>query len=296
MARAKRTRHLLWLVVGTVCLATTSSHAKGENLRVMTFNLRFANPNDPVVWEDRRVMQVDLIEKYSPDIIGIQEGLKAQLDYLMDHLPQYGVVGEGRKGGDDDEHMAIFYKRRLLRLRQLDSFWLSESPEIAGSGPDVNPRMVTWARFSFITRPPEGESQLHPGDYRGAWNTQEFYLFNTHFFTGQHKRAKDSAARLIVDRTRQIRDFGHWSTHRPIILTGDFNSRPGSSVHKILTGDGTADDSLLFKDSTDKQGRRIDWILYRGRLKVTHYEELDYNVEGRYPSDHLPIIADFEFE
>ncbi len=121
-------------------------------------------------------------------------------------------------------------------------------------------------------------------------------MFNTHFFTGQHTLAKNSSARLIVERTRQIRDFGHWSTHRPIILTGDFNSRPGGSVHEILTGDGTADDSLLFKDSTDKQGRRIDWILYRGRLKVTHYEELDYNVEGRYPSDHLPIIADFEFE
>ena len=67
-------------------------------------------------------------------------------------------------------------------------------------------------------------------------------------------------------------------------------------MHRILTGDGTSENSSLFKDSTDRQGRRIDWILYRGRVKVIHYEEIDYNVEGRYPSDHLPIIADFEFE
>ncbi len=296
MNRTNRDTCLLLLVFGTVCLATTPLHAEGEKLRVMTFNLRFANPDDPVVWKERRVMQVDLIEKYSPDVIGIQEGLKEQVDYLMDHLPQYVVVGEGRKGGDDDEHMAIFYKHKLLRMRELDSFWLSETPEIAGSGPDVNPRMVTWARFSFITRPSEGETQQHPSDYRGAWRTQEFYLFNTHFFTGRNTLAKNNSAKLIMDRTRGIRDFGHWSKHRPIILTGDFNSRPGSLVHKILTGDGTSDDSSLFKDSTDKQSRRIDWILYRGRVKVNHYEEIDYNVEGRYPSDHLPIIADFEFE
>ncbi len=296
MKRKNRSIGLLLVVFGTVCLATTSLHAKGEKLRVMTFNLRYANPNDRVLWEERRVMQVDLIEKYSPDIVGIQEGLKEQVDYLMDHLPKYVVVGEGRKGGDDDEHMAIFYKRSLLRLRQLDSFWLSKTPEIAASGPDVNPRMVTWARFSFITRPSKGELQQHPSDFRGAWSTQEFYLFNTHFFTGRHTVAKNNSAKLIVDRTRRIRDFGHWSKHRPIFLTGDFNSRPGGSVHKILTGDGTSDDSSLFKDSTDTPGRRIDWILYRGRVKVTHYEAIDYNVEGRYPSDHLPIITDFEFQ
>lgn len=297
MKRSHGSRPLfLFLVFGSACGPSTELHAEGENLRVMTFNLRYANPNDPVVWEERREMQVDLIAKYSPDVIGIQEGLKEQVDYLMDNLPQYVVVGEGRKGGDDDEHMAIFYKHELLRLRELSSFWLSETPEIAGSGPDVNPRMVTWARFSFITRPEKGKTQQHPSDYRGAWNTQEFYFFNTHFFTGRHPQARSSSAQLIMDRTRHIRDFGHWSIHRPIFLLGDFNSQPGGPVHRILTGDGESDDSSLFTDSTNREGRRIDWILYRGRVKVTHYEEIDYNVEGRYPSDHLPIIADFEFE
>lgn len=270
--------------------------ANGEKIRVMTFNIRYANPTDPVVWDQRRVMQVDLIKKYSPDVIGIQEGLKEQVDYLMDELPEYVVVGEGRKGGDDDEHMAIFYKSKRFRLRELDSFWLSETPEIAGSGPDVNPRMVTWARFAFITRPPMGRRHQHPSNYRGAWNTQEFYFFNTHFFTGRHTLAKNSSAQLIVDRTRELRDFGHWSKHRPVFLVGDFNSRPGSKVHRILVGDSDSEEEPLFKDSTDREGRRIDWILYRGRVKVVNYEEIDYNVEGKYPSDHLPIIADFEFQ
>jgi endonuclease/exonuclease/phosphatase family metal-dependent hydrolase len=75
----------------------------------MTYNLKYASPTFKPSWEVRREMQVDLIRKYNPDIIGTQEGLREQVDYLMDHLPEYVVIGEGRKGGDDDERMAIFF-------------------------------------------------------------------------------------------------------------------------------------------------------------------------------------------
>ena len=68
---------------------------------MMTYNLKFASPKFEPSWEVRREMQLDLIRKYDPDIIGTQEGLKEQVDYLMDKLPEYIVVGEGRQGGDD---------------------------------------------------------------------------------------------------------------------------------------------------------------------------------------------------
>jgi len=34
--------------------------------------------------------------------------------------------------------------------------------------------------------------------------------------------------------------------------------------------------------------------LYKGSVKVLNYEEVDYNVEGDYPSDHKPIYVEFE--
>ena len=79
-------------------------------------------------------MQVDLIRQYDPNIIGTKEDLKKQIDCSMQQLPEYCVVGEGRKGGDDEEYMAIFIKRDKLRLRELISFQLSKTPEIIGSG------------------------------------------------------------------------------------------------------------------------------------------------------------------
>ena len=117
--------------------------AEQQMLTLMTYTLKFASRTYEPPWEVRREMQVDLIRQYAPDIIGTQEGLKEQIDYLADVLTDYVVVGEGRKGGDDDEHMAIFFKRDKFRLREMGSFQLSETPDVIGSGPEVNPRMVT---------------------------------------------------------------------------------------------------------------------------------------------------------
>ena len=78
-------------------------------MKLMTYNLKFASPTFEPSWEVRRDMQIDLIRKYDPDIIGTQEGLKEQIDYLADHLSEYVVVGEGRQGGDDDETISFNY-------------------------------------------------------------------------------------------------------------------------------------------------------------------------------------------
>ena len=266
---------------------------EGKIISLMSYNLKYASPTFKPEWSVRRDWQVDLINKYGPDIIGTQEGLKDQIDFLMDNLTDYVVVGEGRKGGDDDEHMAIFFRRDKFRLREMGTFQLSETPEILGSGPEINPRIVTWARLAFINKPVDGKTSPYPMDYRGHWdNTQEFYIFNTHFFTSGsgYNLAKLNSAKLIMERINAFNRFGEWTKDRPVFLLGDFNSRPGSEVYKTFVGDGKSDSPLLLKDSI-KGGRGIDWILYKGNVNVLHYQRVDYNVDGVYPSDHEPIFV-----
>ena len=269
----------------------------GKTLKLMTYNLKFASPDYKPSWEVRREMQVELIRKYNPDIIGTQEGLKEQIDWLADHLPEYVVVGEGRKGGDDDEHMAIFFKRDKFRLREMQSFQLSETPEIIGSGPEVNPRMVTWMRLAVINRPADGEKSSHPQDYRGHWeNTKEFYVFNTHYFNGRiDTLARFNASKLILKRITALNRFGAWAPERPVFLMGDFNCRPGSAPYKVLVGEKNSTNPGLFKNSFEDPGK-IDWILYKGAVKVLKYEDVDFNVNGVYPSDHKPIYVEFEVQ
>ncbi|MBA7543374.1 hypothetical protein ES705_35705 [subsurface metagenome] len=288
------------IVFGSFALGTTANAQVDRNqmtdsktIKLMTYNLKFASPTFKPPWAERREWQVDLIHKYSPDIIGTQEGLKEQVDYLMDHLPEYVVIGEGRKGGDDDEHMAIFFKRDKFRLREMGSFQLSETPEVLGSGPSNNPRIVTWARLAIINRPADGETSPYPMDYRGHWeNTQELYVFNTHFFTRGRDLAKLNSSKLIMERINALNRFGEWTKERPVFLMGDFNARPGGEVYRTFVGDENSDDPLLLEDSVEG-GRGIDWILYKGNVEVLYYENVDYNVDGAYPSDHKPIFVEF---
>lgn len=265
--------------------------ARENEISLMSFNIKFASPTFKPEWDVRKVMQVDLIEKYNPDIICTQEGLKKQVDYLMTHLPAYTVIGEGRKGGDDDEHMAIFFKRDKFRLREMGSFQLSNTPEVIGSGPGVNPRMVTWARLAYINIS-EDDEKNYPMDYRGHWeNTQEFYVLNTHFFDrSDQSMARENAAKLIMEWVKSLERFGEWTKERPIFVLGDFNARPDSEVYKIFVDGKGILDPLDFKDSIEG-GKGIDWVLYKGNINVLHYEKVDYNVNGEYPSDHKPVFV-----
>ncbi len=286
--------------------------ANNRTIKVMSYNLRYASGTFKTPWKVRRDMQLDIFRQYSPDIIGTQEGIKEQIDFLSEQLPEYVAIGEGRRGGDNDEHCAIFYRRDKFRLREMGSFALSETPEVLGSGPEKWPRMVTWARFAFIDVPDDGE--VSPDQmvdkpfwedswfvddtgkilYRRHWkNTMEFYVFNTHFFTRGKDKAKRNSANLIMERINERDNFGEWTKNRPVFLTGDFNSRPGGDVYKILVGDENSNNLTFLKDSKEG-GIGIDWILYKGRVKVLSYENIDYNVNGTYPSDHRPILVEFE--
>jgi endonuclease/exonuclease/phosphatase family metal-dependent hydrolase len=295
---------VIYMMIIAFCTLCTTENAQGnkdkkperQQIKVMTYNLKFASPTFKPAWSVRRDWQVDMIKKYAPDIIGTQEGLKEQIDFLMDKLTEYVVIGEGRKGGDDDEHMAIFFRRDRFRLREMGTFQLSETPQVLGSGPEINPRIVTWARLAVINRPADGETSPHPMDYRGHWeNTQEFYVFNTHFFTSRsgYNLAKLNSAKLIMKRINAFNRFGEWTKDRPVFLMGDFNARPGGKVYRTFVSDEKSDDHLLLKDSV-KGGSGIDWILYKGNVNVLHYEKVDYNVGGAYPSDHKPVFVKFQ--
>ena len=296
------TRMICLIVFGLLAISTIvnaqedrNQDTDGKTIKLMSYNLKFASPTFEPSWEVRREMQVNMIRKYNPDIIGTQEGLKEQIDYLHDQLTEYVVIGEGRKGGDDDEHMAIFFKREKFRLREMGSFQLSETPEVIGSGPSVNPRMVTWARLAVINRPTDGKTSPYPMDYRGHWeNTQEFYVFNTHYFNGRKDSlARLNASKLILERINSLNRFGAWTAERPVFLMGDFNCRPGSAPYKVLVGDENSTDADLLKNSFEDP-KEIDWILYKGGVKVLKYEEVDYNVNGTYPSDHKPVFVEFQ--
>lgn len=256
-----------------------------ETLRVMSFNVRYPAPGDgPNRWELRRDLLLRTIRLKTPDVIGTQELFHVQGEYIVRNLPEYEWFGDSRRGSREDEHMGIFYKPAKLRVIESGNFWLSESPEMPGSqawGASL-PRMVTWALFEMRS------------------NGSRFYLYNTHFHhTPDGGVARINSARLLAGRAgKPARDL-------PVIITGDFNAAaPTAEPYKILTETfndawtsaartiGPEGTGSTFAGRTT--GHRIDWILFRGPFKVLETETVTYNEDGRYPSDHFPVIAVLE--
>lgn len=256
-------------------------------LRVMTFNLRLDVASDgPNAWPHRRDWVGALIRFHAPDAVGVQEALAHMLTDLDARLPGFARVGVGRADGRaGGEFSAILYRTDRLELLDSGTFWLSPTPEVPGSkGWDAAiERIATWARFRDRRT---GCTHVH---------------LNTHF---DHigEQARQESARLIRLRLRSI------AGDLPVIVTGDLNADPQSVPYRIFTRDTIASAPLrdAFAASRDghygptstwnafraiEPGRRIDYVLVSTRIAVLSHGILPDSWDGRFPSDHLPVLA-----
>jgi endonuclease/exonuclease/phosphatase family metal-dependent hydrolase len=269
-------------------LASEKSRQASEvDLKVMTYNLRYLNNNDPSphTWAERVPAIKKLILNEQPDIIGTQEVLYQQLKDLETNLDNYEWIGLGREGGNKGEYSAIFYNENKYSPLEYDHFWLSDTPDVIGSKTWGNtiPRMVTWAKLL------------------DKKSKQSFYVVNTHF-DHQSANAREKSAQLILEK---INEF---DPALPIVLTGDFNTSPDSVPHQTLTSEGAFNDLWdtakvrinedlgTFNGFHDPTGggpeRRIDWVLGKGKVFTHKIEILNDYKNGQFPSDHYPVMAD----
>jgi endonuclease/exonuclease/phosphatase family metal-dependent hydrolase len=80
---------LIFMLLNSSCSSEEAVTVE-ERLKVCSFNIRFDNPNDGFNnWENRRRNVVIFLGVEQPDIIGFQEVLLNQLEYLELRLPNY---------------------------------------------------------------------------------------------------------------------------------------------------------------------------------------------------------------
>ncbi|NNJ24126.1 endonuclease/exonuclease/phosphatase family protein [Alienimonas chondri] len=294
MTTARRPASLLLAMAGAFLLPAIGSAA--EPVRVMSFNIRYGSANDGEnAWPLRREFVAETIRAFAPDLLGTQETLAFQRDELSARLPGYAVFAAGRDDGREaGEMMAIYY--RTDRFEKLDGghFWLSETPDEAGSKSwdSSLPRMCTWLKLR--DKRPDGAGV--------------FWAFNTHF---DHRgpKARAESATLIRRKIAAIAGDG------PALLTGDFNAAPGSKPYQNLFAATDAAgpalrDSYQIKHPDGEPGesagtaggfrrgdrgeRRIDWIAFTPGWTIKEAAIDRTNRDGRTPSDHDPVTAVLE--
>ena len=258
-------------------------------LRVMTFNIRLNVSGDgPNAWPYRKDLAASMLHLHRPDIVGLQEALPDQVDDLAARLPDFAWVGVGRDdGARKGEFAAVFYRRARLTLLDQGTFWLSETPDVPGSmGWDaVCIRIATWVQLQDT-----------------ATDTT-FFVYNTHF---DHRGAvaRQESARLL------LKDALTRAGSAPIIVVGDLNCDENEPAYRLLMGD--AGDipfrlwdaktqsttphhgpSATFHAFTGMLRDCIDYIFVSEGVRVLRHATLaDYWDGGRYPSDHMPVVAD----
>jgi endonuclease/exonuclease/phosphatase family metal-dependent hydrolase len=260
-------------------------------LRVMTFNLRLDLASDgPNAWPHRRDWVASLIRFHAPDAVGVQEALAHMLTELDARLPGFARIGVGRADGRaGGEFSAILYRTDRLELLDQGTFWLSPTPEVPGSkGWDAAiERVATWGRF------------------RDRRTGCTYVHLNTHF---DHigEQARQESARLIRRRLASL------ANDLPMIVTGDLNADPQSAPYRIFTRDTIQAGSAPLRDAFHlssaghygptstwtafkaiEPGRRIDYVLVSTGIPVLTHGILPDSWDGRFPSDHLPVVATF---
>ncbi len=272
-------------------IGCNSNQNDDDDIRMMTFNIRLNTPSDSLnAWRYRKDMVASMIHFHKADIIGVQEALWDQVQDMEKRLPEYARIGVGRDDGQKaGEFMAIYYRKNRFYPLEHGTFWLSESPEKPGKGWDAAcNRTVTWCRF------------------KDTKTRKEFFHFNTHFDHMGEIARRESAVLLL-------KKIAEMAGNLPVVVTGDFNSKPDSEPYKILiNGIDQADHLKLinskqvsrfphhgsdgtfnwFQIANLANDQPIDYIFIKNKIDVIYHGTLTDTFNGKFPSDHMPVLAE----
>lgn len=263
---------------------------KAEPIDVMSFNVRYDNAGDSLnSWSHRKDRVAKAILFYDAEIVGTQEVLHHQLEDMKQQLPGYDVIGVGREDGKErGEYSALWYKKDRFDMLDSGYFWLSETPEVAGSkGWDgACERIASWAKL------------------KDKLTGKELFALNTHL---DHVgvAARREGVTLVLNKVKEL------GAGLPVIVTGDFNAEPTSDVVRHVT-DATDPNHLTdarnvspivygpdwtfhdFGRVPMAERERIDYIFVNDKVKVQRYGILAEQENNDYLSDHAPVLVTFE--
>ena len=263
-----------------------------EDVRIGTYNIRIQSSSDgDNNWPTRKPITVQSIKDIDFDIFGLQEAQTYHHTYLQETLGDiYGFEWFCPNTGSSKESVGIAYKKSEWSLAKLNKFYIN-------SDPDTQAKSDTGSSGNY---------------YRGALcgtfihkktGTKLFFM-STHGCL--NKEPNNTYAYLYPEQEARFNPDG-----LPSFFVGDLNARPDwdSSVlfrtywnDTYLTIDETlrqgCDDTFNGWDSPEgREDRRIDFVYYKGAgVTPTLYKCDNTLYNGKYPSDHWPVYADFTIE
>jgi len=275
---------------------TETSSTKSSTHRILTCNIRVALDEDEakgVGWSARKDICLKIIKDKKADIICFQEVIKVQADDLKKYFSSFRLFGFD--GPEMDPHPTgyfgiaknpIMFSKDRYELLTGGTYWLSETPLVAGSKSweTARARHANWVRL------------------KDKKTGKELRIINLHLDHVSNE-AKIQQAKMVVEESAQYQpDFIQ-------LFTGDFNSKFDSKVLDSIRNGGWKEsyETLYgekesgfttheFEGEKYEKGAskgRIDFIWYKGKIKPAAANIIKDAINGKYPSDHYFMQADF---
>jgi len=265
------------------------SSPQADTVRVMTFNIRANNILDSLdSWYFRKQRVFVILADNSADVIGLQEARYSQLQQIQQALPQYSYYAAGRYDGmQSGESCPIFYRKDRFAVLDSGTFWFSDTPDVPGTldWGNIVPRICSWVHLL------EREQKT------------SFYVYNLHLDCFS-QNSREKSVRLLA---RQVAER---KTQAPFIVMGDFNMALYNPAMMYLMKFGYQTpypkmvDAWLsvYPDQSEAStcqrfrgwysGPNIDHIQICEDARALEATIDSRDVNGRYASDHFPVIAD----
>lgn len=255
--------------------------APDADVRVVQFNLRMGGVGKTAV-AYRAPLVVAQLEEIGADSMGFQEATLEWMLYLEEHLTGYDYVGVARTDGKVlGEFSPIFYRSDKYNAVDSGTFWLSKTPEVAGSKDwgSQNIRICTWA---LLENKSTGERYVH---------------MNAHLDHISEK-ARENQMKVLLNKVDEF--IGKY----PVVVTGDFNDDNSSEMYSIISEKLT--DSRLVAPMTDDKETfhnygsvvlkgRLDYVFVSNETTPLVFHVIDDKINGDYLSDHYGIYVDLKF-
>ncbi len=251
---------------------------------LISCNIRFDNPGDKEnSWNYRKNLLVNTLKNHSPLLIATQEGRFDQLNELNTLLADYELIDSHRSWIKPRMYPSFFIKKNFIHVLKSQDIWLSETPDVAGSSSfnSAFPRLMTWIKI-----------QLNH-------TNEKFFIVNTHL-DHVNQETRIHQIKVLCHELMKIRD-----DDSKIIIMGDFNDPPEGPVRSVILEyfPTLIDSWKLFNsleetshhafNGEDQNGSRIDWILTDQNLKIKNCFMDKTHDNGRFPTDHFPIVCKF---
>jgi endonuclease/exonuclease/phosphatase family metal-dependent hydrolase len=258
------------------------------NFRVMTFNIRFDFESDgDHRWKNRADLVAECVKESKVSVVCFQEDKVDQDDDLKQRMKGWEWHGKPRAHGRT-ETCSVVFDTNVWTCPESGDFWLSDTPDVPNSNTwgTKYPHKVSWCRLESI----KGHHQI--------------------MFTSTHLDEVGGNDEIRRKSAVVIREW--LAKHCPkgeIISCGDFNSAVTDPSHAAMTaaspGQPMFDAFDVLHPPEPRPGtchefkgvagsKRIDWILYSGKVVPQSIKIDRYNKDGRWPSDHFAVWAEFE--